>query len=1019
MPDTRVIVWGYDAHTHSKSRLSCQYLYDHARTLVSDLYLLRARTNALIHSDASRRGALEHHRSIKVSTHGIIFMGTPHWGGNNVALGQLLTSIASIFMEADDRILQHLQRDSEWLQQQLGQYGPISNEFVTKYAYEEYETNTKLGHKMMVVPRSSAVVPGQADAEPIAIHADHIHMVKFASREDNGYKKISGHLQLMAVEAGKQVRSRWEIEAKVDEVRNEVESHEFALPFSLSEVTEANRFIGRKDEVLQLHRGLDATQDRRIAALHGLGGIGKTQLATAYLQSYRANYSAIIWLNAREETSLEQSFARAAKRILHHYPSLVSIRAALEGQEPQEIVKAVKRWLDKPRNDRWLLVFDNYDKPKLGNEQQIEDAGENRGSGVDEESPSQAETMGLKAFDVRPFFPDCYQGSIIITTRSSITGIGNSIFLRKLTDTNDGLEILSSTSHRHNLTNGKKAPQYFKNRADLVPRQGCYQAARRLDGLPLALATAGAYLNQVSISWAEYLDMYETSWLRLQRTSPGLLSYENRALHSTWDMSYSQIERKNPAAAMLLKLWAYLNKDDLWYELLRYEDDEVPTWFADMVQDRISFNEVMRVLCDHGLVEVASSERAAESQGYSVHECVHSWMVSALNSEQDATMARLALSCVASHVPIADVDAPDRWQIQRRLLLHADICASHISRLVQLVDGSDSWILHRFANLYAAHSRLMTAEAMYDQALRGYEKELGPEHKTTLNTVNGLGRLYTNQGRHWDAEAMYQGTLQGYEKELGPEHMLTLNTVNCLGNLYGDQGRHIEAEAMYDRALQGYEKELGPEHMSTLNTVLNLGVLYMDQGRHREAEAMYNRALQGFEKNAGPGHMATLDAVNNFGVLYVAQGRYGEAEAMYNRALRGYEKELGLEHLSTSDTIDNLGNLYLIQGRHTEARAMYVRALQGYEQALGPAVNKYDSALAALEKAGNLFKDMGDLEQARTYHARALPGLGAVFGREHERYRRVSDRLRRAMWPLRCMPNNPKGPYVFADLVEQ
>ncbi|KAH7134376.1 hypothetical protein EDB81DRAFT_657879, partial [Dactylonectria macrodidyma] len=150
IPNARVIVWGYDAHTHSKSRLSCQYLYDHARALVSDLCLLRARTDALIHSDASRQGSLEHHRSIKVSTHGIIFMGTPHQGGNNVTLGQLLTSIASIFMEADDRILQHLQRDSEWLQQQLGQCSPISNEFVTKFAYEEYETATKLGHKMVV-----------------------------------------------------------------------------------------------------------------------------------------------------------------------------------------------------------------------------------------------------------------------------------------------------------------------------------------------------------------------------------------------------------------------------------------------------------------------------------------------------------------------------------------------------------------------------------------------------------------------------------------------------------------------------------------------------------------------------------------------------------------------------------------------------------------------------------------------------------------------------------------------------
>jgi len=107
-------------------------------------------TQALIHSDAARRGALEEQRSIKISTYGIVFMGTPHQGGNGVQLGKLLVNVASLFVAADDRILKHLERDSEWLQQQLGQYGPISGDFVTKFAFEEYKTPTALGHSIMV-----------------------------------------------------------------------------------------------------------------------------------------------------------------------------------------------------------------------------------------------------------------------------------------------------------------------------------------------------------------------------------------------------------------------------------------------------------------------------------------------------------------------------------------------------------------------------------------------------------------------------------------------------------------------------------------------------------------------------------------------------------------------------------------------------------------------------------------------------------------------------------------------------
>jgi hypothetical protein len=162
-------------------------------------------------------------------------MGTPHQGGNGVQLGRLLVNVASLFVAADDQILRHLARDSEWLQQQLGQYGPIGGDFVTKFAFEEYETPTAFGRSIMVrcirlarevaankrqaVPRSSAVVPGQADAEPIVIHADHTNMVRYTSREDSGYNIISEHLQIMVSAAPEEIRRRWESERRADEGR--------------------------------------------------------------------------------------------------------------------------------------------------------------------------------------------------------------------------------------------------------------------------------------------------------------------------------------------------------------------------------------------------------------------------------------------------------------------------------------------------------------------------------------------------------------------------------------------------------------------------------------------------------------------------------------------------------------------------------------------------------------------------------------------------------------------------------
>lgn len=60
-----------------------------------------------------------------------------------------------------------------------------------------------------MVPKSSAIIPGMPDAEAVAIQADHINMVKFTSRENDGYEKISGHLKLLAQEAPGAIDVRW------------------------------------------------------------------------------------------------------------------------------------------------------------------------------------------------------------------------------------------------------------------------------------------------------------------------------------------------------------------------------------------------------------------------------------------------------------------------------------------------------------------------------------------------------------------------------------------------------------------------------------------------------------------------------------------------------------------------------------------------------------------------------------------------------------------------------------------
>lgn len=66
-----------------------------------------------------------------------------------------------------------------------------------------------------MVPQASAIIPGIADAEQIAIPADHLDIVKFGSRENVGYEKVSGHLQILTERATDAIGARWEEQGRI------------------------------------------------------------------------------------------------------------------------------------------------------------------------------------------------------------------------------------------------------------------------------------------------------------------------------------------------------------------------------------------------------------------------------------------------------------------------------------------------------------------------------------------------------------------------------------------------------------------------------------------------------------------------------------------------------------------------------------------------------------------------------------------------------------------------------------
>ena len=489
-------------------------------------------------------------------------------------------------------------------------------------------------------------------------------------------------------------------------------------------------------------------------------------------------------------------------------------------------------------------------------------------------------------------------------------------------------------------------------------------------------------MRQTADSFGDYLKLYGDSWRDLDRYSEELLDYEDRTLYSTWNISLTLIQAQDATAAELLRLMAYFDNQDLWYELFQAGAEDQPLWWSEMMGNKVRFNRAMSKLHDYSLVEPGVGR-------YSLHTCVHDWTMEYLNRNFDEGLWQLAVHCVAQSVKWET--EREYWVENRRLLPHAQRLKASRERRQSGWEEVKARDIIMIAELFRQLDMSAEAEEMYIRALQGYEKVMGLEHTLTLNTVNNLGTLYRKQGKMVEAEQMYIRALQGYEKVWGPEHTSTLRTVNSLGNLYRKQGKMVEAEQVYIRALQGYEKVWGLEHTSTLRTVHNLGTLYSEQGKMVEAEQMYIRALQGEKKALGPEHTSTLNTVHNLGTLYSNQGKMVEAEQMYIQALQGKEKALGLEHTSTLDTVNNLGNLYRKQGKMVEAEQMYIRALQGYQKAWGP---EHTSALDTVNNMGNLYKIQGKMVEAEQMYVRALRGYEEARGPAHPNTRLIAANLR-------------------------
>ncbi|XP_053407449.1 uncharacterized protein LOC123547232 [Mercenaria mercenaria] len=344
---------------------------------------------------------------------------------------------------------------------------------------------------------------------------------------DENFKKILQSLTNMLTEL-ENIKTRLSaVENKIDVLCKHQDSNKGTNYFTAPNRIEV--FVGRENELKQLEGNFSAAANHPcIQAISGLGGMGKTSLATEYSWKYREQYpGGVFWLSIESDDTMLDSF------------KLLASGVRLQYTDANHAMREFLQWLSK-RSDRWLIVADNLDSDEL------------------------TETMEEFLFG---FWKRNTEGHLLITTRregrsaKETLKVNFYLCLDKLT-TPQSIYFLKTRSATDTAPDDKALCALVKE----------------LDGLPLALEQAAAHVKCLQCTFQEYWNEFKTERLRLLKSvdhkSHVKMSRERLAVQTTWNMNFDYIKRQSEkeglgtAAVTVMEIFALLPADCISLEIL-------------------------------------------------------------------------------------------------------------------------------------------------------------------------------------------------------------------------------------------------------------------------------------------------------------------------------------------------------------------------------------------------------------------------------------------------------------------
>jgi len=667
------------------------------------------------------------------------------------------------------------------------------------------------------------------------------------------------------------------------------------LPWSVNPA-----FVGREADLKQLAsvlKGGDTAAIGQVAVATGLGGIGKTELASAFAHCYGQYFQGgVHWVSMAEAAGVPAEVARCGDTMFQE---------AGFGELPiEEQVRLVTNAWQGPLPR--LLVFDNCEDEDL----------------------------------LARWRPVSGGSRVLVTSRRS--GWSSGLGVRNL-----ALGVLSRAESIALLR---------KHREDIPPDDPALaEIARELGDLPLALHLAGSFLKRyqhsaLGESSAYLADLQREDLLTHRSMTEGDYSPTGHEVHvaKTFALSVDRLKTNDAldvlAGTLLVFAACFAPGLPIPRSLL------LATVEGSEDSDQLLHEDALRRLLDLGLL-------AEEIDGSLVsHRLLAHFVQIDMGYVEDAcavvesVVLRAAFDVNGSGLPRLLID----WQGQLRFV--AEQAATNASELASSLLGELGHHLVKAADYFGAESALQKAIEFDEQASDKAANLLLIKHLNSLSEIhrihgdfvsakltieralsiaescsepktleiatctNNLGLSLMDAGDFEGARSAFERALAITENCLGPDHPMLIGFVINHGQALHELGELDGAQASFERVFEAAERAFGEYHPSFSALLSNLGGVLEAKKDLNEAREAFERALAIDENVFGPEHPSVAVDLNNLGGVMMMQSDFVNAKAAFERAFIITEKVFGPKHINVAVRGIRLAEVLIECGERHKAR---------------------------------------------------------------------------------------------------